>query len=85
MSVGGYRYVLDDVALECWRRLPAEDQEQLLDYFPWLRQNPSHESVVTDFDSSGRRVSVSPAGKYVVIHWTDHAVREVRINEIAGD
>lgn len=82
MNVGDYRYALDDLAFEQWRRLPSEDQEGLLEFFRWLRANPNHESAVCDFDATGRKVSISGCGDHVVSHWTDHASREVRIVEV---
>lgn len=85
MNVGGYSYVLSAAAFEHWRDLPTTEQDKLVDRFNWLAAHPFYESAITDYDTAGRKVSLTPCGDYVVVHCTDHGSREVRINEIAGD
>ena len=85
MSPSEYSYALRRVAFEYWRNLSDTEQQGLVDFFNWLAAHPFYESTIIDYDENGRKVSISPCGEHVVTHWTDHAVREVRINEIAGD
>ena len=85
MSVTGYRYVLESSAFEFFVQLPEEEGELLCSYFRWLAAHPQSEGDGWHQDTTGRTNYASLCGPFLVVHWTDHAVREVRIVQLMRD
>lgn len=77
-----YSYVVRADAFDLLLSLPEEDRSCLGDLFRRLAAHPHEEAVMYDYDDSGRKISLSLCGGYVVSHWTDHSLREVRITDI---
>jgi hypothetical protein len=85
VSIIGYRYVLESSAFEFFVQLPEEEAELLCAYFRWLSAHPESEGDGWHQDTTGRTNYASLCGPLLVVHWTDHAVREVRIVQLIRD
>jgi len=76
-----FRYVLEERAVELFVALPEDEQDLLLAYFRWLAAHPEIKGDGWHKDVTGRVNYASLCGPYIVVHWSDDAVREVRIVE----
>ena len=85
MSIARYRYVLEASAFEAFIQLGEDEAGLLGSFFRWLAANPHAEGGGWHQDSSGRTNFASLCGPFIVVHWPDHAVREVRIVQIIRD
>jgi len=47
-----------------------------------LQDNPFQEGELTVFDATGREIQVSRFDRFAIYHWTDHAVKTVRVVRI---
>jgi hypothetical protein len=78
---GAYRYVVEERAVQSLLFVSDEEQDFLLAYFRLLASRPHSEGAAWRFDDTGRKNFADTAGPFTVVHWTDHALREVRIVE----
>ena len=85
MSVANYRYVLESFAFEFFVQLPDEEGELLCSYFRWLAAHPETEGEGWHQDTTGRMNYANFCGPLLVVHWTDHAAKEVRIVQLIRD
>jgi hypothetical protein len=77
----GYHYVLEDRAVEYLLSFTEEEQDFLLAYFRLLASQPHTESSAWCIDDTVRKNFADTSGPFTVVHWVDHAAREVRIIE----
>ena len=82
MSAGGYIYVLGEQAISVFATLSSKEQQALLDFFRSLAAHPSQQGdlLVT---RDQREQHLLEHGRFLVTYWPDHAVKEVRISELA--
>ena len=85
MTTPGYRYVLEETAFEAFVQLGDEDWELAHSYFRWLAAHPHSTGQGSHHDATGRPNYASLCGPFLIVHWADHAVREVRIVQIRPD
>lgn len=85
MSVADYQCYLSKRAMDFWKRQSAKERRRLDDFFIWLEQHLHHEGGGCEIDQRGMPVFQSICSRFVVSHRTDHAVREVRVQDIAAD
>lgn len=78
---GRYRYVLEERAVEALLFVSEPEQDLLLAYFRLLASEPHSEGDIWCLDDTGRKNFANTSGPFTVSHWTDHAVKEVRIVE----
>jgi len=83
--VSPYRYVLEEATFEAFVQLPEVEADLLCSYFRWLSSHPHDEGDGWHKDTVDRIHFASLCGPFVVVHWTDHAVKEVRIVQILRD
>ncbi len=81
MSPAGYRYVLEERTVEALFLLAEEEQDFLVAYFRLLTAQPYAEGAAWCTDDTGRKNFADTVGQFTVVHWVDHAAREVRIVE----
>ncbi|MEO7413425.1 MAG: hypothetical protein ABIZ81_08710 [Opitutaceae bacterium] len=81
MTRNVYRYVLEERAVDSLLFLSVEEQDYLLAYFRLLAAQPNAESEAWSLDEAGRKNFANTSGPFTVVHWADHATREVRIVE----
>ena len=85
MSSGGYRFVLEQAAFEHFAAIRESDGDLLAAFFGWLADRPFDTSDYTVTDLDGRAHYGHPCGPYIIVAWTDHAAKEVRIAQIIRD
>jgi hypothetical protein len=78
----GYSYAVDAAVLTLFGQCSKRDREQLLRAFDSLLQTPSQRGEWTRRTASGRELQVKRFGRWLVVFWPDHAVREVRIIDV---
>lgn len=79
----GYSYVLAEAADDFARRLPSAEQRRLAIALRLLASNPARSGDYTTKDGSGRVLQNLLIDDWVVTYWPDHAVKEVRITDVA--
>jgi len=82
VSESGYTYVLSAQAITVFATLNSKEQRALLDFFRNLAAHPSRQAdlhVTRDL----REQHLLEHGRFLVTYWPDHAVKEVRITELA--
>lgn len=79
----GYGYTLSALADEFSRRLPLDEQRRLGVVFRSLAHDPFRPGNYTTKDDCDRIVQNLLIDDWVITYWPDHAVRELRIAEIA--
>jgi hypothetical protein len=72
---GAYRYVVEEGAVQSLLFVSDEEQDFL------LAARPHSEGGAWRLDDAGRKNFADTTGPFTVVHWTDHAAREVRIVE----
>jgi hypothetical protein len=77
-----YRFVLEESAFESFVRIADEDPELVHAFFQWLAANPHTTGRGFHNDKAGRPNYASLCGPFIVVHWTDHAAKEVRSVQI---
>ena len=85
MTPRAYRFVLEEAAFEAFVQLAEEERELAHSYFRWLATQPLARGQGFHNDSTGRPNYASLCGPFLIVHWTDHAVLEVRIVQIRLD
>lgn len=81
----GYRYVLQEAAFEAFVQLTEEERELAHAFFRWLASHPHSTGQGFHTDSSGRPNYAAVCGPLLIVHWTDQAVKEVRVVRINKD
>jgi hypothetical protein len=82
MSSSRYRFVLEQRAFEQFVGLRDSEGDLLASFFVWLADRPFDTSDYQVTDDDGRINCGHLCGPFVIVAWTDHAVREVRIVQI---
>lgn len=85
MNPARYRLQISQAAFEFWKRRHPDEQVRLSDKFTWLAVHPHEEGDSSEVDAEGFRVFQTVCGPFVISHRTDHAVREVRIQDVVAD
>ncbi|MSU65912.1 MAG: hypothetical protein EXS38_07380 [Opitutus sp.] len=85
MTATVYRYVLEEAAFESFVQLDPEERDLVQAYFRWIASNPRTTGQGFYTDSTGRLNYASLCGPFLIVHWTDDAVREVRIVQLRRD
>lgn len=75
----GYRFVLEERAFETFIKLNDDDRALAHSYFRWLTKHPHAVGAGSVTDTAGRINYGSLCGPFFIVHWTDHAAREIRI------
>ena len=75
----GYRYILDCVVVENLLRLPLRERDFSVTVFRRLEGDPYQKGESNFHDPSGREIQRKQFSAWVVLFWSDHAVKEVRI------
>jgi hypothetical protein len=74
-----YIYALDAEVCEYLVTLPKRRREPLVKQFQALAANPYQEAEESYLDENGRTIHLLLAGRFVILWWADHAVKEVRV------
>ena len=82
MSVVRFDYALASGALQFFAHVDAEGQRELLEIFRLLAAHPTRAGDFTAVHES-RVNQVAQHGRFLITYWPDHAVRELRITELA--
>lgn len=85
MTIQAYRYVLEETAFEAFVQMPDEDAVLVRSFLRWLAAHPHDTGRGFHSDTTGRPNYASLCGPLLVVHWTDHASREVRIVSLLRD
>ena len=85
MTPLAYRFVLEEAAFEAFVQLADEEWELAHSYFRWLAAHPHTTGQGAHDDASGRTNYASLCGPFLIVHWSDHAGREVRIVQLLHD
>ncbi len=85
MTPSRYRLQFGRAAFEFWKRQSPDEQVRLSDKFAWLAVHPHYEGDWSDVDAEGMRVFQSVCGPFLISHRTDHAVCEVRIQDVVAE
>ncbi len=85
MTLQKYRFVLEEAAFEAFVQFADEEWELAHSYFRWLAANPHAIGQGFHNDAAGRSNFASLCGPFLIVHWADHAAREVRIVQIRRD
>ena len=64
------------------RSLRRTEGDRLVRWMDQLQDNPFQEGELTVFDATGREIQVSRFDRFAIYHWTDHAVKTVRVVRI---
>jgi len=82
VSVARFDYALASGALQFFAHVDSDAQRELLEIFRLLAAHPTRAGDFTAMCE--RRVNqVAQHGRFLVTYWPDHAVRELRITELA--
>ena len=82
MTQKGYRFVLEESAFEAFVHHADEEADLALSFFRWLAANPHSTGGAFHNDATGRPNYASLCGPFLIVHWTDHAAKEVRIVQL---
>jgi hypothetical protein len=80
-----YRFVLEEAAFESFVQSADEERELAHSYFRWLATQPHMIGQGFHDDATGRPNYASLCGPFLIVHWSDHTVLEVRIVQIRRD
>lgn len=78
MSVEYVLFMHSEV-VETYRSLRRTEKDLLGQFFDLLENYPTLEGETTERDDSGRTVQVKFVGKFKVVYWADHPVKEIKI------
>ncbi len=79
----GYSYVLAESASDFARRLPISEQRRLALTCRALAADPFRKGDYATRDETGRILQNLLIEDWVLTYWPDHAVKEIRITEVA--
>ena len=79
----GYRYVIAQQAADFALRLPPSEQQRLASACRLLAAQPFRTGDYSTRDDAGRMLQNLLIDDWVLTYWSDHAVKEVRIVELA--
>lgn len=77
-----YHLYLRREALEFLEFLPQKERTAVWRFLEYLEKNPDGEGDFQEKDISDRELAGIVLGKYAIIYWADHAVKEVKVTEI---
>jgi len=77
-----YRLSIDLEAVHFARSLKRNDADRLVRWLDRLKDSPFTTGVMTVRDKTDREIQVSRVDRFLIYHWTDHAVQTVRVNAI---
>jgi hypothetical protein len=85
VTIPPYRYVLEEKAFEAFILLPDDDADLVRSFFRWLASHPHDTGRGFHADATGRPNYASLCGPILIVHWTDHGAREVRVVSLLPD
>jgi hypothetical protein len=65
-------------AVEFYRSLRRAEKGPLAQFFDLLENFPTLTGETTEQDGTGRTVQVKFVGKFKVVYWADHPVKEIK-------
>jgi len=74
-----YTLFLRVEAVQMFRSLRGEERRRLEQFFDALQERPGQLGDAYLRDHEGRRVEVKYVGRFRVVYWVDHAVKEVKV------
>jgi mRNA-degrading endonuclease RelE of RelBE toxin-antitoxin system len=74
-----YNYVLHSTAFKIFITLSAKERRVVVDAFQQLEQNPFSEGKSVEIGEIDRLLNASHFGKFIILWWPDHAVKELHI------
>ena len=77
-----YKIYLQLDASEVLRSLRGVQRQRIAAFIDSLGQNPNFEGDYSEQDESGRRIEIRVIGRYAVVYWSDHPVKEVKVVSI---
>ena len=66
-------------AVEFYRSLRRTEKDSLASFFDLLENYPTLKGETTERDDLGRIVEVKFTGKFKVVYWADHPVKEIKV------
>lgn len=78
MSVEYVLFMRSEV-VEFYRSLRRTEKDSLTQFFELLENYPTLKGETTERDDLGRPVEVKFIGKFKVVYWADHPVKEVKV------
>ena len=78
MSVEYVLFMRSEV-VELYRSVPRAEKDSLVRFFELLENYPTLKGETTECDDVGRTVEVKFIGKFKVVYWADHPVKEVKV------
>jgi len=73
-----YSVYIESVVAESLTGLKSKERNQLLRFFNKLRSNPFLDGDYVERGDIGRLMQVIVVGRYAVVFWADHAVKEIK-------
>ena len=74
-----YALFLHSEAVAIYRSMRGRERVELERFFESLENYPYLEGETTERDVIGRTVQVKFVGKFKLVYWADHAVKEVKL------
>ena len=74
-----YALFMRSEAVELYRSLRRTEKDSLARFFDLLESYPTLKGETTEQDDVGRIVQVKFVGKFKVVYWPDHPVKEIKI------
>ena len=78
-SESGYQLVTTGTILRYLQTLRSAERLMLIDAFEKLASDPFLDGDYQEYDQDGRLVEVVLRGRFSLVFWADHAVKEFRI------
>jgi hypothetical protein len=69
-------------AVSLYKSLRRPEKETLERFFDFLERYPDFKGETTERDEAGRAVEVKFVGKFKVVYWPDHAVKEIKVLKV---
>ncbi|MBM3834298.1 MAG: hypothetical protein FJ403_13725 [Verrucomicrobia bacterium] len=66
-------------AAALYRSLRWPERDQLERFLDALQSYPFIEGETTERDAAGRTVAVKFLGKFKIVYWADHSVKEIKV------
>lgn len=76
---GDYVLYVRSEAVSFYHALRRPEKEVIERFFDALENNPFLKGETTELDEVGRTVQVKFMGRFKVVFWADHPVKEVKI------
>ena len=78
----GYELYLRREAFEFLRRCRTADRDRLLTLLRTLANDPYRRGDFIERDRGGRAIEGLVFGRYAILYWADHAVKELKVVDI---